>query len=129
MYEKSITACQIEQNAKDLWPMRLGCTDHMNGLLSFSVTVKIKKNLALYVPRLIQTALQSPKNSIYKKQNLEIYRFSSSSPKFFFGSRALKLEGSSFGIRPSIYVLKGCCDESLPKVPICVILGEKAFPC
>ena len=42
-------------------------------------------------------------------------------------SKELKLGGSSFGIRPSIYVLKGCCDESPLKRPITVILEAKLF--
>ena len=41
--------------------------------------------------------------------------------------KVLKLKGSSFGIRPSIYVLKGCHYEPTPKVPISVIWKEGIF--
>ena len=41
--------------------------------------------------------------------------------------RVFKLEGSSFGIMPSIYVLKGGYKEPHKKVAMTVILGVKAF--
>ena len=41
--------------------------------------------------------------------------------------KLLKLKGSSYDIRPSIYVLKGLYNETPKKVAITVILGAKAF--
>ena len=37
------------------------------------------------------------------------------------------LQGSSFGIRPSIYLLNVCYRETTPKVVITVILGAKSY--
>ena len=41
--------------------------------------------------------------------------------------KVLKLEGSSFEIRPSIYVLMGCYDEPPKKLPITANMGVKPF--
>ena len=68
---------------------------------------------------LIMTALWSPRYPILTQQKLGIYKFliQAVAPKFVLSLKAtaLKLEGLSFGIRPSIYVLKGCFDEPAPK--------------
>ena len=41
--------------------------------------------------------------------------------------KVLKLEGLSYAIRPSIYILKGWYDETPPKVAVTVIVGVMAF--
>ena len=47
----------------------------------------------------------------------KILKWSTLEPKI------LELKGSSYGNRPSIYVLKGCYDETSQKVVVTVILG------
>ena len=68
-----------------------------------------------------------------KFQILRFFDFQALASEFVFAQEptVLRLEGSSFGIRDSIYILIGCYDRPPRKVPRRVILGEKVFlrPC
>ena len=65
---------------------------------------------------------------------MRFFNFQALDPKFVSAleTRVLKLEGSTFGIRPSIYALKGWYKESPPpqkkKVSMTVICGAKVSP-
>ena len=62
-------------------------------------------------------------------QILRLTDFQARDPNFVLALelRVCKLEGSSYDIRPSIYVLKGWYYETPKKVAVTVILGAKAF--
>ena len=66
-----------------------------------------EKKLALYVPWFNSDGPLKSKVSHLK--NLRFFKVQALDPKFVLAlkPRVLKLEGSSYGIRPSIYVLKG----------------------
>ena len=64
-----------------------------------------------------------------KFQILRFFDFQALASEFVFAREptVLRLEGSSFGIRPSIYAQMGYYDDLPPKVPIRVILGENLY--
>ena len=74
---------------------------------SLSTTVTLKKNQRSTCLGLILTALGSRESPIFKI--LRLTDFQALDPNFVLALelKVLKLEGSSYGIRPSIYVLKG----------------------
>ena len=67
------------------------------------------------------------KMSHFKK--LSLFNFQALDPNFVLAPepRVWELEGSSFGMRPYIYVIKGCYKGTLQKLAKSVILGVKAF--
>ena len=75
-----------------------------------------KKKLVLYLP---QFKSYGPlKSDMSHLKNLILFNFQDLDSKFVLAlkPRVLKLEGSSFGIRPIIYVLKGCFKDPPPMV-------------
>ena len=75
--------------------------------------VTLKKNIALYVPRINSDGPLKSEVSHFK--NLILINFQALDPKFVLAleHRVLKLEGSSFGNRPYICFLKGFYKETL----------------
>ena len=85
------------------------------------------KKIALFGPWFNS---ESPvKSNLFHLKILRFFNFQDMDPKLVLvlHPRVLKRGGSSLGIRPSIYVLKGCYKEPPQKGAMTGILGAKAF--
>ena len=75
-----------------------------------------KKKIALYVPWFNS---DSPLKFVVYHFFIFLFFHQALDPKFDLAlkQKVLELEGSSFGIRPYVYVLNGCYEEPHPEKP------------